>query len=55
MLVFVSMSHFYRSDIILNTRVYYFTQGGRNDGATTLRPLNLDDFIQSKAKVWPHI
>ncbi|XP_022147527.1 uncharacterized protein LOC111016414 isoform X2 [Momordica charantia] len=30
-------------------------QGGRNDGATTLRPLNLDDFIQSKAKVGPSV
>ncbi|KAA8528933.1 hypothetical protein F0562_033579 [Nyssa sinensis] len=30
-------------------------KGGRTDGAPILRPLNLDDFIQSKAKVGPSV
>ncbi|TYG41268.1 hypothetical protein ES288_D12G162300v1 [Gossypium darwinii] len=30
-------------------------KGGKNDAAGVLRPLNLDDFIQSKAKVGPSV
>ncbi|XP_038995940.1 uncharacterized protein LOC120120347 isoform X1 [Hibiscus syriacus] len=30
-------------------------KGGKNDAAAILRPLNLDDFIQSKAKVGPSV
>ncbi|XP_038898050.1 uncharacterized protein LOC120085874 isoform X2 [Benincasa hispida] len=30
-------------------------QGGQKDSATPLRPLNLDDFIKSKAKVGPSV
>ncbi|XVE49752.1 hypothetical protein DITRI_Ditri01bG0106500 [Diplodiscus trichospermus] len=30
-------------------------KGGKNDAAAVLRPLNLDDFIQSKAKVGPSV
>lgn len=30
-------------------------QGGQKDGAASLRPLNLDDFIKSKAKVGPSV
>ncbi|XP_022763945.1 uncharacterized protein LOC111309229 isoform X1 [Durio zibethinus] len=30
-------------------------KGGKNDAAALLRPLNLDDFIQSKAKVGPSV
>ncbi|XWS54330.1 hypothetical protein CRYUN_Cryun10bG0080700 [Craigia yunnanensis] len=30
-------------------------KGGQNDAAALLRPLNLDDFIQSKAKVGPSV
>lgn len=30
-------------------------KGGKNDGAAVLRPLILDDFIQSKAKVGPSV
>ncbi|XVE92899.1 hypothetical protein REPUB_Repub01dG0143300 [Reevesia pubescens] len=30
-------------------------KGGKNDAAVVLRPLNLDDFIQSKAKVGPSV